>query len=190
MGKGFIPIWIGVSALLLFSSPMRAYAVNEVMESLEVMGAVGVIAPVGKLADALDPSPGVWLQAKTGYVGAMKARVGINYALLDGEDSPASVHYARGGVGLEYEGWPAWVPVPSFGVSLYFARVAQAKPGLRAAYLESNESEFGAYVGFAWKVPLQGRWRPEAGLVWDLVFSRPHLVHLPGVYAGMAWEWK
>ncbi len=172
----------------------RLHAANEVMRSLEIMGGTGIVSPAGKLSKALDPSPTLWLQGKTGYRGELKTRAGFTYALLDGENSPASVHYVRGGVGLEYEGLStqvsAWLPAPFFGVGIYFARVAATKPGKSVAYLETNESEFGGYAGLAWKARLRGRWHPEAALVWDMVFSRPYPTHLPGAYAGIAWKWK
>lgn len=148
----------------------------------------GVLAPVGDLAEVLDPAPLLGLRATTSYYRAWRAVATLSGALLDGPDSPVPVAWIAGAAGLEWRPPRPWIPSPGAALSLYYVRATEDRgPGEEYLFLDDGESEFGIQSGLRWRLPLSRKLGIEAGIRWDLMFTRPSLSHAASASAGAAW---
>jgi len=177
-----ILIWFTISAI---SFP--SHAQTDLFKHFHTTVLIGGIFPQDNLRTVLDDRPVFGLKLSSPYYGNWRTNAELQYALLGG-DSPRSLHYVKTGLGVAYELPTVFLPVAGLGLSNYFIR-STAGDADGDLLMDDNESEFGAYPFLCWNVPVYHKLFLQAGLEWDLVFSRPHFSQLPNVYLGLGWSW-
>lgn len=177
------------AALLLAGAPRAGAGTGaRLFETWEAAVEGGLLAPVGDLAEVLDPAPLLGLRLTTSYFRAWRASATLSGSLLDGPESPVPVAWIAGAAGLEWQSPRPWIPAPGAALALYYVRATEdGGPGEGYLFLEDGESEFGFQAGLRWRLPASRRLGIEAGIRWDLMFTRPSLSHAASAAIGAAW---
>lgn len=145
----------------------------------------GWLMPLGDLAEVLDPAPLLGFRAATSYYGDWRATAGVSGARLDGAGSPVPVAFVAGAAGLEWRSRRPWIPAPGAALALYYVRATRDTD--EYLFLDDGESEFGFQGGLRWRVPLARRAGLDAGVRWDMMFTRPDYSHAAAATAGVTW---
>lgn len=172
--------------LLLSSAPTQPLLFSQA----SVYFKTAAIIPRGTLKNVLDPAPAAGIYLTTPYYGRFKAHAQMMYSLLDGAQSPVSVHYIKSGAALSYT--PPLPYLPGFGAGLghYYTRAHNVYTPRPSGYLlRDNESEFGWYPFILWELSIAKKLRAAAGAEWDIVWSQSHYSHLPVIFIAMGWSW-
>jgi hypothetical protein len=146
--------------------------------------------PAGNLDGALAPAPGAGLRVATPYYGSTSAFLFLDITRFRTRDAQIPVLFGAGGLGLEWEGLPVYLPRPGAGAAMYEARIAaEDDPGHRYPFLQGGEAEFGVFAGLRWETPLLRSAFLSASARWDGVFTLPETTHIVSAAVGAGWRW-
>jgi hypothetical protein len=173
--------------VLLTGSSLPAQ--TELFHQFQISVDAGVISPRGEINSILNDRPAAGLHFSTSYYKDWSVHGQLQYSLLDGSDSPRSVHYVKTGIGLSFDHSHVFVPAFGVGLANYFIRTAEKKS--REGFLmDDNESEIGIYPFLSWDVFIFERFFVQAGMEWNMILSEPDQTHLPVVRLGAGWCWR
>ncbi|MBF0432444.1 MAG: hypothetical protein HQK83_14260 [Fibrobacteria bacterium] len=173
---------------VFFLFPVYLQAQTDVFKHFSTSFEAGAIVPQYELQDVLEPQPIFGLRVNTPYYKSWLVHAQMRYALLDGSDSPRSLHYIKTGIGLGYQFSFFSQPVLGIGLSNYFVRASDIRTAQKFL-LDDNESEFGVYPFLQVGFPLSTSFSLIAGFEWDMIFSEPRYSHLLNVNAGIEYRW-
>ncbi len=174
--------------ILAFFSVSCLWAQTDVFSHFSTALHAGVLSPQYELKDILGPRPLFGLRFNSPYKNNWLVHAQLQYAYLDGDNSPRSLHYIKSGLGLGFS-FPVYSsPVLGLGFSNHFIR-AVVKRNSQKFLLDDNESEFGFYPFIHACLPITSSLDLTAGLGWEIIFSEPKYSHLPNLTAGLQYNW-